>query len=396
MYNFAKRMEEVSASAVREIIKLMSNPEIISFGGGSPANESFPIDTIQDIIDKALRENGNQILQYGVTEGWKALREAYLEHIAYPKGISASLENVITITGATQGIQLISDVFLDPGDVVLVESPTFLSTLMVFNKNFIKCVPVETDEHGMIMEDLEEKIKRYHPKMLYSIPTFQNPTGITLPLERRKKIAELASTFNMMVMEDDPYGDLRYRGEALPPIKSFDQTGHVILLNSFSKTISPGLRVGTVLAEPEIIQKLIIAKQCADTHTTNLTQVVCAEFLNRGLLPGHLKAITPIYSARMDAMLEGIKNYFPTGTQYIQPEGGLFIWAELPGEPDMQALLEKAVRDCKVAFVPGKPFFVNPEDGRKSLRLNFSSNTPERIEEGMKRLGGVLSGIEIS
>ncbi|MGG1661548.1 PLP-dependent aminotransferase family protein [Brevibacillus sp. NRS-1366] len=393
MYNFAKRMGEVSASPVREILKLMADPEIISFGGGSPAKESFPIDTIQDIIDKALQENGHQVLQYGVTEGWKPLREAYLEHIAYPKGVNASLENVITTTGATQGIQLATDVFLDPGDVVLVESPTFLSTLMVFKKYFVKCVPVETDEHGMIMEDLEEKIKKYHPKMLYSIPTFQNPTGKTLPLDRRKKIAELASTYNMMVMEDDPYCDLRYKGEALPPIKSFDQTGHVILLNSFSKIISPGLRVGTVLAEPEIIQKMTVAKQCADTHTTNLTQVVCAEFLNRGLLPGHLKVITQIYAARLNTMQEGIKKYFPSDTKYTQPEGGLFIWTELPGEPNIQALLERAVEQHKVAFVPGKPFYINPEDGRKSLRLNFSSNTPETIEEGMKRLGELFSEV---
>ncbi|MEJ8548691.1 PLP-dependent aminotransferase family protein [Brevibacillus borstelensis] len=393
MYNFAKRMGEVSASPVREILKLMADPEIISFGGGSPANESFPIDTIQDIIDKALQENGHQVLQYGVTEGWKPFREAFLEHIAYPKGVKASLENVITTTGATQGIQLATDVFLDPGDVVLVESPTFLSTLMVFKKYFIKCVPVETDEHGMIMEDLEEKIKKHHPKMLYSIPTFQNPTGKTLPLERRKKIAELASAYNMMVMEDDPYCDLRYKGEALPPIKSFDQTGHVILLNSFSKIISPGLRVGTILAEPEIIQKITVAKQCADTHTTNLTQVVCAEFLNRGLLSEHLKAITQMYAARLNTMQEGIKKYFPSGTEYTQPEGGLFIWTELPGEPNIQALLERAVEQHKVAFVPGKPFYINPEDGRKSLRLNFSSNTPETIEEGMKRLGELFSAI---
>ena len=393
MYNFAKRMDNVSASAVKDIFRLMADPEIISFGGGSPAKESFPIETIQDITDKALKDNGNQVLQYGMTEGWRPLREAYLEHIVYPKGVKASLENVITTTGATQGIQLVSDIFLDHGDIVLVESPTFLGTLMVFNKYLVKCVPVETDEHGMIMEDLELKMEKYSPKMLYTIPTFQNPTGKTLPLERRKKVAELASTYNVIVMEDDPYCDLRYKGKESPHIKSFDQTGHVILLNSFSKIISPGLRVGTVVAEQDIIEKIVVAKQCADTHTTNLTQVVCAEFLNRGLLPGHLEAITPIYSKRLDTMLDGIQKYFPPGTKYTQPEGGLFIWAELPGEPNVQALLEKAAQEYKVAFVPGKPFFINPEDGKNSLRLNFSSNTSENIEEGMKRLGEVFSQI---
>ena len=391
MYKFAKRMDQVTASAIRELLKLMADPEIISFGGGSPAVESFPIDISKDIIDKALTENGSQIFQYGITEGWKPLREAYLDHIAHPKGIKASLENVITTTGGTQGIQLLTDIFINPGDVVLVESPTYLTTLMVLRKYFVKCVPVESDEHGMIMEDLEAKIKTYHPKMLYCIPTFQNPTGKTLPLKRRQKIAELASTYDVIVMEDDPYCDLRYKGEALPTIKTFDETGHVVLLNSFSKIISPGLRVGTVLAEPEIIKKLTISKQCADIHTTNLTQVVCAEFLNRGLLPEHLNSIRSLYTARLNTMLDGVKNYFPTDTKYTQPEGGLFIWAELPGEPNMQKLLEIASKDYKVAFVPGKSFFINPEDGKNSLRLNFSSNTPENIEKGMKLLGEVFS-----
>ena len=393
MYNFSKRIEEVSPGAVKNILKLMADPEIISFGGGSPAKESFPVDTIQDIVDKTLKDNGNKVLQYGVTEGWQPLREAYLEHIAYPKGVKASLENVITTSGATQGIKLSVDVFLDYGDVVLVESPTFLGTLMIFDKYFINCIPVETDENGIIIEDLELKIKKYNPKMLYCIPTFQNPTGKTLPLERRKKIAQLASTYNFIVLEDDPYCDLRYKGKVLPQIKSFDETGNVILLNSFSKIISPGLRVGTVVAEKEIIEKILVSKQCSDTHTSNLTQAICAEFLNRGLLPSHIESITSMYSKRLDTMLDCIKKYFPAETKYTQPEGGLFVWAELPGDPDIQKLLEKATKEYKVAFVPGNPFYINPNDGRKSIRLNFSSNTPEIIEEGMKRLGEVFSQI---
>lgn len=391
MVQFAKRMGEVSTSAIREIFKAMGDPEMISFGGGSPANESFPIDVIKDITDKALTEKGNQILQYGVTDGWAPLKKAYLEHLVHPKGIKGSLENVIITTGASQGIQLLADVFLDPGDVVLVESPTFLGVFSVFDKYFVKSVPVAMDENGLIIEDLEAKLKEFKPKMLYTIPTFQNPTGRTLPLDRRQKVAELAAKYNVIVIEDDPYGDLRNKGESLPAIKTFDETGNVVLLNSFAKIISPGLRVGTVLAEPEIIQKLTIAKQGADTHTAILSQEICTEFLNRGLLSDHLNKINAIYAERMNAMLDAIEKYFPEGTKYTKPEGGLFIWVELPGNPDVLALFKKATQEAKVAFVPGIHFCKNPDDGIRHLRLNFSSSTPEKIEIGIKKLGEVFS-----
>lgn len=387
MYKFAKRIGEVSSSAVREIFKAMADPEMISFGGGSPANESFPIDAIKEITDKVLSENGHQVLQYGITEGWAPLKDAYLKHIAHPKGIKGSRENVLVTTGASQGIHLLADIFLEPGDVVLVESPTFLGVFSTFDKYFVKSVPVSMDEHGLIMEDLEAKIKEHNPKMIYTIPTFQNPTGRTLPLERRQKIAELASQYNVIVLEDDPYCDLRYSGEALPAIKTFDTTGHVVLLNSFAKIISPGLRVGTVLAEEEIIQKLTVAKQGADTHTANLTQAICAEFLERGLLPDHLKKINMLYAEKLNAMISSIEKFFPTGTKFTRPEGGLFIWVELPGEPDVLALFERATTEYKVAFVPGIHFCKNPDDGSRHLRLNFSSSTPEKIEVGIKKLG---------
>ncbi|HWK22086.1 MAG TPA: PLP-dependent aminotransferase family protein [Ureibacillus sp.] len=391
MYKFAKRMGEVSSSAVREIFKAMADPEMISFGGGSPANESFPIPEIKEITDEILSKKGPQILQYGITEGWAPLKEAYLKHIAHPKGIKGAPENVIITTGASQGIHLLADAFLDPGDVVLVESPTFLGVFSTFNKYFVKCIPVAMDEHGLIMEDLEAKIKEHNPKMLYTIPTFQNPTGRTLPLDRRQKVAELASQYNMIVLEDDPYCDLRYKGEALPAIKTFDETGHVVLLNSFAKIISPGLRVGTVLAEVDIIKTLTVAKQGADTHTANLTQAICAEFLERGLLPDHLKKINAMYAEKLDAMISSIEKYFPKGTKYTTPEGGLFIWVELPGNPDVLALFEQATSEIKVAFVPGIHFCKNPDDGIHHLRLNFSSSTPEKIEEGIKKLGELFT-----
>lgn len=391
MVQFADRMNRVSGEAVREILKMMADTEIVSFGGGSPAKETFPVDIIKEIVDSSLSKNPTGLLQYGLTEGWMPLRKAYLEHIVQPKGVKADLENVMILTGSTQGIGLLAEIFLDPGDYVLVESPTFLSTLSVLKKFDAKCIAVQVDDDGMVIEDLEEKMKQYHPKMLYSIPTFQNPTGRTIPADRRKKIAALAAKYDVIVLEDDPYCELRYRGDAVPPIKSFDESGHVVMLNSFSKIVSPGLRVGAMTAEPHIIRKISDAKQLADTHTPNLPQEICAEFLNRGLLPGHLKAITPLYAERMDTMLNGIAKYFPKTCKYTTPEGGLFVWVQLPDHADAQALLKRAVSEMKVAFIPGRPFFINPDEGNSSIRLNFSSNPPEKIAKGMEALGNFFT-----
>lgn len=391
MVRFAERMNHVSSSVIRDLLKRAADPSIISFGGGMPAKDSFPVDEIRTITEKLLRDNPIPILQYGITEGCVSLRKAYLKHIAHPNGVHGDLDNVITLTGANQGLALAADVFLDPTDCVLVESPTFLTTLMIFKKLGVRIIPVEVDDHGILIEDLEQKIKDHRPKMLYTIPTFHNPTGRTIPVTRRRKIAELASAYDIIVLEDDPYCDLRYSGERMPSIKSFDTTGHVVLLNSFSKNISPGLRVGTMLADAQIIPKMVVAKQCIDTHTPNLSQAICAEFLNQGLLPGHLKKIIPFYSERMNTMLDGIRSYFPKECRYSVPEGGLFIWVKLPNGMDAATLLEASVTEIKVAFVPGSAFFIDPQDGADCIRMNFSSNTKERIDEGLKRLGAFIS-----
>ena len=387
---YADRMSRVSGSAVKEILKFMADPEIISFGGGSPAKEAFPVEAVTEIINQELKDNPIQMLQYGVTEGLMSLRQAYIEHIAKPKGLDFAVENVIATTGATQGIMLAVDALVNEGDTILVESPTFLGTLMVFDKYNCNLIPVETDAQGMIMSDLEEKVKKHNPKMLYCIPTFQNPTGNTLPTDRRKKIAALAAEHGFFVLEDDPYCDLRYSGEAVPPIKSFDTADRVILLGSFSKIISPGIRVGTVAANAELIQKMTVVKQCSDTHTANLMQAVCADFLNQGLLPGHLEKILPMYKERLDAMLAGIEAHFPEGTTFTRPEGGLFIWVKLPETIDIPALLAKATKEYKVAFIPGGPFFVNAADGKHFIRLNFSSTSVENIQYGMEKLGEAM------
>ena len=388
--NFSKSSSRAKGSAIRQIMKLMADPNIISLGGGNPSPKSFPVEDVRKICDDMLKEKGITMLQYGVTCGYDPLRDAYLEHIVRPKGIKAERDDVTIFTGSGQGIFLTMDIFIDEGDVVLMENPTFLGTLNVVQKLGAKCVPVEMDDDGIIIEDLEAKVKVHKPKLLYTIPTFQNPTGRSLPAERRKRIAELAAEYNFIVLEDDPYGDVRFKGQPIPPIKSFDQTGNVILMNSFSKIISPGLRVGASVAAEDIAAKLELVKQGADTHSPILTQAICAEFLNRGLLPGQLEKIAELYGTQFAAMHEGIKQFFPADCHYTEPEGGLFTWLRLPGISDTTHLLEKAIKECQVAFVPGEPFFLDGHSEKDCIRLNYSSSSQEQIMIAMERLGGLI------
>jgi len=369
---------------------MMADPQIISLGGGSPAAESYPLEEIREITDWLLREKSVTMLEYGLTTGYMPLREAYLEKLVKTKGVEAKIENTICFTGSGQGIYLILDVFIDPGDVVLVENPTFLATLNVLRKMNAHIIGVDMDEDGIIIEDLEAKIRKYRPKMLYTIPTFQNPSGRTISLERRQKIAEFAAKYDMVVLEDDPYGDVRFRGEALAPIKQFDESGNVIMLNSFSKIIAPGIRVGAATAKEEWVEKMELVKQGADTHTATLPQAICAEFVSRGLLPAHLKKVGAIYKERYEALESGIKKYFPANIEYTKPDGGLFVWARLPGV-DMIAMNQMAVTKYKVAFIPGNPFYVDETEGKDCFRLNFSSSDAHKIETACQRLGELFA-----
>lgn len=391
MFKFAEFTNRVNTDAITDILKYMTMPGMTSFSGGRPATETFPVEEIRSIIEEALSKDAATILQYGSTGGRPELKKAYIEHMAKPKGIDVNEENLLVLTGSNQGIGFIAEALVNPGDNVLVESPTFLTTIMVLNKLGANCIPVNVDDNGMIMEDLEEKIKKYSPKFVYTIPTFQNPTGLTLPTERREKIAQLSEKYEVIVVEDDPYCELRYKGETLPPIKSFDKKGYVVLLSSFSKIISPGLRVGIMAAHKDIISKVALVKQLDDTHSPNLNQVICAEFLHRGLLPAHIEKIKSLYATRLNAMIEAIENYFPKSVAYTKPEGGLFIWCNATGDFDIKEVLERSAKEEKVSFVPGATFFINPQDGKNSFRLNFSSNSPEKIEEGIKKLGKILN-----
>ncbi|MBQ8312520.1 MAG: PLP-dependent aminotransferase family protein [Clostridia bacterium] len=378
---FASRFDGVSGSAIREIFKMIAKPGMISFAGGNPALSALPDETVAELAQKVLKENGKAILQYGATEGYPALLEslkAYAE-----KQLGCEVKGILPTTGSTQGMDLLCKALINPGDVILVENPSFLGNLQCMNLYQAKLVPVESDENGILLDKLEEAIIKHHPKMLYTIPTFQNPTGKTLAAERRQPIAEMAAKYGMVVAEDDPYRDLRYAGSPIPSIKSYDKEGWVVFLGSFSKIISPGIRVGFMVGDPLILRKCTIGKQSSDVHTANLNQAIVDQYLRQDLLPAHIASICQSYKAQMNAMLDELAT-FPEGTRYTRPEGGLFIWVELPAGIEAKAMLEKAV-ERHVAYVPGTHFFCDGGHDN-TFRLNFSNSTIDQIHEGMKIL----------
>ena len=385
MPEFATRMEGITGSAIRAVFKLLAKGDIISFGGGNPSAESFPTEEIRSIVDSLLARDGANLLQYGPTEGYAPLRRAIAQHILAPKCVHVAEEQILPLTGSMQGFDLLCRVFVNRGDTVLVEAPTFLGVLQTLNLYGAKLVSVPSDEEGVCVDALESLVRKHRPKLFYCIPS-----GRTIGIERRKRIARIAAEYDLLVAEDDPYCDLRYSGVPLPPIKAFDESGTVLLFNSFSKIIAPGLRVGSVTAEAPVIRKMTIAKQSADTHSPNLTQAIVAEFLSRGFLPQQLARILPMYGERMNAMLAAMDAYFPESCAYTRPEGGLFIWGELPGG-DMATLVGRAADECGVAFIPGFHFFADPAGQEGTFRLNFSGTAFENIELGIRRLGALFT-----
>lgn len=383
---FAHRFDTVSGSAIREIFKVIAQPGMISFAGGNPAASALPDELVSEYCVKVLKENGKAILQYGATEGYAPLLESLKSYLLNMLG--CDIPAILPVTGSTQAMDLLCKAFIDPGDTILVENPSFLGNIQTMKLYQANLIPVDSDDEGILMDSLESLAKQYHPKMLYVIPTFQNPTGKTLSAERRKKIAELAATYNFIVAEDDPYRDLRYAGNPLPSIKSFDPDGHVVFMGSFSKIISPGIRVGYMAGTQEIIRKCTIGKQSTDVHTSNLTQAVVDQFLRNNVLPAHIEHICDSYRTQMNTMLEELEK-FPAGTKWTKPEGGLFIWVELPEGLDALELLQKAV-EKKVAYVPGTHFCVNGKH-ENTLRLNFSNSSVEQIRTGMGILRNIVT-----
>ena len=379
--HFASRFDTVSGSAIREIFKVIAQPGMISFAGGNPSLDALEEDTVSFLAAEALSQNGKAILQYGATEGYPPFLDSLKEYIH--SALAFRFDDVLPVTGSTQAMDLLCKALINKGDRILVENPSFLGNLQCMKLYEAELIPVNSDESGMIPEHLEEQIRRYHPKMIYTIPTFQNPTGKTLPAERRKKIASLASEYGVVVAEDDPYRELRYTGDPILPIKCFDQDGWVVYLGSFSKTISPGLRVGFIAGNREIIRKCTIGKQSTDVHTANLNQAIVDLYIRKNLLDDHIRRICGLYGQKMNIMLDHLKQ-FPADIRFTQPQGGLFIWMELPAGMNALNLLPKAVEQ-KVAFVPGTHFCV---DGghENTIRLNFSNSTDEQISRGVEIL----------
>ena len=397
MTQFAERMKtmEKSAKIIRKLFGSMNDPNMISFSGGAPAKEALPVDLVREIVGDVIRKDkrGVEALQYGNVMGLPDLRQVVVNDLLAPKGIHSKPDNILITSGGLEGMNLLCQLFIDPGDVILVESPTFVHCVEIFEMFQARCVAVEMDENGMVPEDLEEKIKNYNPKIVYVIPTFHNPTGRTLSLERREKIAHLGSQYDVIILEDDPYRDIRYSGEDLKPIKAFDETGHTVLANSFSKIFSPGSRLGYILASDEITAKLFDAKTATNSHTSMLPQVICAEFFKRGFYPEHHRRICDLYRKRRDAMIESIDRFFPEGTIRTYPDGGLFTWAELPGGINTTDLLEESTSnpDVKVAYVAGEGFFIEGGGkGNNCMRLSFGGVDPEKIRIGMEKLGNLI------
>ena len=376
--SYARRFDHVSGSAIREIFKVIAQPGMISFAGGNPSPAALPDQKVSELAQAVLAENGKAILQYGATEGYPPFVESLRAYVRDHLGLD--VPTVLPVTGSTQAMDLLCKALINPGDRIIVENPSFLGNLQCMKLYEAELVPVNSDDEGLDPDHLEALIREVRPKMIYTIPTFQNPTGRTLSLERRKRVAQLANQYGVVVAEDDPYRDLRYRGESLPPIKSFDENGWVVFMGSFSKTISPGLRVGFMAGDSGILRKCTVGKQSSDVHTANLNQAIVDQYLRRNLLPDHIRTISSDYAKQCDRMLKQLAS-FPEGVKYTRPEGGLFIWAELPGHVSALDLLQKAI-ERKVAFVPGTHFYT---DGGhlNTLRLNFSGSTLEQIDQGM-------------
>ncbi|MGE5222833.1 MAG: PLP-dependent aminotransferase family protein [Omnitrophica WOR_2 bacterium] len=398
-HRYAHRTQRMGSSVIRELLKFTEQPDIISFAGGLPAPDVFPVEEFNEACQRVLKNFGAQALQYGTTEGYMPLREMIARHTAR-YGIEVTSDNILIISGSQQGLDLLGRILINRGDHILVESPTYLGALQAWNAYGAEYVAVPADEHGMITDALEEAL-RYGPKFIYVLPNFQNPTGVTLSLERRHKLIELADRFGVPIIEDDPYGQLRYEGDHLPSVVSLDsqfrddcQTiyrGNVIYLSTFSKILAPGLRLAWIIAPPDVIKKLVQAKQGADLHTSTFNQIVAHEVGHGGFFDRHIHFIRKVYKERRDIMLAALDSYFPPETDWTHPEGGLFLWAQAPEHIDTAEVLEIAVQK-KVAFVPGAPFYPCG-GGQNTMRLNFSNASLENIREGILRMGRVLDEV---
>jgi 2-aminoadipate transaminase len=396
---YASRVAGMKPSAIRELLKLTQRPEIISFAGGMPAPELFPRERFKEATDRVLEQRGEIALQYSTTEGWPELRQMISRHVSR-YGISVEADDVLITTGSQQALDLVGKLLIDIGDRVVVGAPTYLGALQAFGAYQPVFLNVPLDADGMTV-DVIEAILKQSPSFIYVLPNFQNPAGVTLSLERRMALVRLARKSGVPLVEDDPYGQLRYEGEHLPPLYALDAElaasdggrGNVIYMSTFSKTLAPGLRLAWVIAPRPVLNKLNQLKQGADLHTSTLVQMIAFEVAQGGFLDKHIQMLRNVYRERRDAMLGALDSFMPPDVSWSSPQGGLFLWAQLPEGMDSQEVFSEAIKE-EVAFVPGAAFFAEPDAGHRYMRLNFSNAPPEQIREGIRRLGSCLSRLQ--
>lgn len=401
---YAQRMKWMGSSIIRELLKLTEKPDIISFAGGLPAPELFPVEEFDAACSRVLREHGAQALQYSTTEGYAPLREFIVQRMRR-YGIPAHADNVLVTSGSQQALDLIGKIMINPGDLILTECPTYMGALQAWRAYQAEFVAVPLDADGLCCDQRLESALCTGPKFMYVLPNFQNPAGVTLSLSRRRRIVDVADQYGIPIIEDDPYGQLRFEGEHLPPLLVLDaerldaqgnkankngyfEHGNVIYLSTFSKTLAPGLRLGWIVAPSEVIQRCVIAKQGMDLHTSTFVQMVAYELARDGFLDDHVRTIRDVYRQRRDVMLESMATYFPPQVSWTHPQGGLFLWVTLPQALDATELLKEAIRE-QVAYVPGVAFYPHA-DVHNTLRLNFSNASNDEIENGIQRLGRVF------
>lgn len=384
-WKFSERAEQLKSSMIREILKVTQRPEVISFAGGLPSPETFPVERMRAAFDKVLTDSGKTALQYGPTDGYLPLRE-HIAHSLSKHGATIAPDQVMMVSGSQQGLDLLGKVLLDEGSKAVVETPSYLGALQAFSVYRPEFVAVDMDEMGLRPSEVEAKGQG--ARLLYCLPNFQNPTGLTLSLERRRELVETCARMRLPLLEDDPYGALCYRGEPLQTMLSMNPEG-VIYMGSFSKVLTPGIRLGYVVAPRPLLRKLEQAKQAADLHTAQLTQMVVHEVIKDGFLEQHIPTIRSFYAKQCDFMLDALSKSFPAGVTWTKPDGGMFIWVKLPNHIDSMALANEAIAQ-NVAFVPGVPFYAGNPD-TSTMRLSFVTVPEERIYEGIARLGKLIA-----
>jgi 2-aminoadipate transaminase len=391
---FSERARGMKASDIRELLELTQQPEIISLAGGLPNTKAFPAEQIAEICVDVLKNDSHRALQYSATEGIRPLRQALVDYMKKGYHVDGEVDNLIITTGSQQALSLICMVLLDPGDLVLTTAPSYVGGLTAFKAFQAEVETVDQDNGGLVVESLSQKLaelkeKGIKPKMLYLVPTFQNPSGVTMSERRREETLELANEYDILILEDDPYSRLRFEGEDVKPVKYFDYEGRVIFLGTMSKLLSPGLRVAWMLSPKDLSRKFAIAKQSADLCSTTFSQHIAYEFMNRGLMDPHIEKIRTMYKRKRDIMLAAMEEDFPEGLSWTRPEGGMFSWVTMPEHVDSRVLLMRAIKEDNVAFVIGSAFYPDGS-GKNHMRLNFSHSSDEMLKEGIRRLGVTL------